>query len=319
MRMLAFCFTLLFLQGSALAQVARVEIHAVPSVTMSDEDFLNGRKDGKPVMLGAELRIPRAGTGRLPAVILLHGSGGVGVNVVEWANEFNSLGIAAFVLDAFTARGIVQTSTDQALLGRLAMTYDAYRALDVLQKHPRIDPQRIALMGFSRGGQGALYAAVKRFQKMHGPASGVDFAAYLPFYASCGTRFVDDDVVSASPLRLFHGMADNYVPVAPCRGYVARLKAKGADVTLTEYPGAHHAFDSRAFNPPIVAAKSQSTRSCDLAETRNGVVANVKTGQPFSYADPCVEVGPTVGFNESAQVQSVKAVREFITAALKVK
>jgi dienelactone hydrolase len=304
------------LQGPLLAQVARVEIHAVPSVTMSDQDFLNGRKDGKPVMLGGELRIPRPGADRLPAVLLLHGSGGIGTNLIDWEQELNALGVATFAIDAFSARGIVQTSTDQALLGRLAMTYDAYRALEVLEKHPRIDPKRIAVMGFSRGGQAALYAAVKRFQKMHGPASGLDFAAYIPFYASCGTRFVDDDIVSASPIRLLHGAADNYVPVAPCRGYVARLKAKGADVALTEYPGAYHVFDGRNFKTPVVAAKSQSTRSCELAETKNGVVTNVKTGQPFTYADPCVEVGPTIAYDEAAHAASVKAVRELVTARL---
>jgi dienelactone hydrolase len=33
---------------------------------------------------------------RLPAVILIHGSGGVGGNVDTWAKEINSLGVAAF-------------------------------------------------------------------------------------------------------------------------------------------------------------------------------------------------------------------------------
>ncbi len=104
------------------------------------------------------------------------------------------------------------------------------------------------------------------------------------------------------------------MPVAPCRGYVARLKAKGADVMLTEYPGAHHAFDRRA--PPVVAEKSQSTRNCELAERANGVVVNVKTGQPFTYADRCVELGPTVGGDEKALAASMKAVKEFVTATL---
>jgi dienelactone hydrolase len=113
---------------------------------------------------------------------------------------------------------------------------------------------------------------------------------------------------------MFHGAADNYVPVAPCRGYVARLKAKGADVTLTEYPGAHHAFDRRA--PVVVAEKSQSTRSCELAEGANGVVMNVKTRQPFTYADRCVELGPSVGGDEKAYAAAQKAVKEFVAATL---
>jgi dienelactone hydrolase len=298
------------------AQIARVEVHPIQSVTMTDQDFLNGRKDGKPVMLAGQLRIPRPGADKLPAVVLLHGSGGVGTNVVDWEQEFNSMGVATFVLDAFTGRGIVGTSTNQGQLGRMAMTYDAYRALQILEKHSRIDPQRIAVMGFSRGGQAALYASVKRFQRMHGPASGRDFAAYIPFYASCGTKFVDDDEVSPNPIRMFHGAADNYVPVAPCRDYVERLKAKGAKVTLTEYPGAHHVFDGRAFKTPVVAAKSQSTRNCQLAEAQTGEVMNVKTRQAFSYADPCVELGPTIAYDEKAHAEALKAVKEFVAATL---
>ena len=298
------------------AQIARVEVHPIQSVTMTDQDFLNGRKDGKPVMLAGQLRIPRPGTDKLPAVVLLHGSGGVGMNVVDWEQELNSMGVATFVIDAFTGRGIVTANTNQGLLGRLAMTYDAYRALEILEKHARIDPQRIAVMGFSRGGQAALYASVKRFQRMHGPASGMDFAAYMPFYASCGTKFVDDDEVSPNPIRMFHGAADNYVPVAPCRDYVERLKAKDAKVTLTEYAGAHHVFDGRGFTKPVVAAKSQSTRNCPLAETQNGVVVNVKTRQAFSYADPCVEYGPTLAYDEKAHAEALKAVKEFVATTL---
>jgi dienelactone hydrolase len=299
---------------SAAAQVARIEIHPVSSITQSDQDFLNGRKDGRPVTLAGELRIPAPGAGRSPVVLLVHGSGGVGGNVAEWQRDFNAMGVATFVLDSFTGRGLVQTSTDQGSLGRLAMTYDTYRALEVLEKNPRVDPQRIAAMGFSRGGQAVLYASLKRFQKMHGPASGRDFAAYIPFYASCGTVFVADDDVSRSPIRMFHGAADNYVPVAPCRGYVARLKANGADVTLTEYPGAHHAFDRHG--PVVVAEKSQSTRSCELAERANGLVVNVKTGQPFTYGDRCVELGPSVGGDEKAYAAARKAVKEFVAATL---
>jgi hypothetical protein len=48
-----------------------------------------------------------------------------------------------------------------------------------------------------------------------------------------------------------------------------------------------------------------------------GVVINVKSGQPFTYADPCVELGPTIAYDEAAHAQSVKAVREIVAAALK--
>ena len=216
------------------AQVARLEIHSFQSMTLTDQEFLTGRKEGKPITIAGELRLPRLGNDRLPAVVLLHGSGGVGGNVLDWEQYLNAMGVATFVLDSFTGRGIVNTLNDQSQLGRTPMIVDAYRALVVLARHPRIDPTRIALMGFSSGGQAALYASLKRFQRLHGPV-GQEFAAYIVFYPVCNIAFRDDEDVADKPIRIFHGSADDFVPVAPCRAYVERLQAKGKDVQLTEY------------------------------------------------------------------------------------
>ena len=226
------------------------------------------------------------------------------------------MGVATFVVDSFTARGIANTVYDQSQLGRLAMTIDAYRALDLLSKHPRIDPTRIALMGFSRGGQPTLYASLKRFQKMHA-AAGQEFAAYVPFYAACGTTYLEDEDVTGKPIRLFHGSADDYVPVAPCRAYAARLKAAGKDVVLTEYAGAGHVFDWQALKKPVKLEKAQRTGQCSLAETKGGVVVNAKTNLPFTYADPCVDFGPTIAYDEKASTEARRDVKDFVTATLK--
>lgn len=298
------------------AQVARMEIHSLHSTTLTDQEFLSGRKEGKPVVLAGELRLPRPGNDRLPVVVLLHGSGGISGYVTDWEQDLNAMGVATFVIDSFTARGITRTNDDQSQLGRLAMIVDAYRALDLLARHPRIDPARIALMGFSRGGQAALYASVKRFQRMHGPA-GQEFAAYIPFYPGCNTAFREDENVADKPIRLFHGGADDYVPVAPCRSYVERLKAKGKDVQLTEYPGAGHVFDWQALKKPMKLEKAQTTRQCELTEAQDGVIINAKTKQPFTYADSCVEYGPTIAYDEKASTEARKAIKDFVTATLR--
>jgi len=299
-----------------LAQAARMEIHSFQSMTLTDQDFLTGRQEGKPVTIAGELRLPRPGTDRLPAVVLLHGSFGVGGNVLDWEQDLNAMGVATFVLDSFTARGIVNTNYDQSQLGRLNMIVDAYRALDVLARHPRIDPTRIALMGFSRGGQAALYASLKRFQRLYGPA-GQEFAAYIVFYPPCFTVYRDDEDVADKPIRIFNGSADDYDPVAPVRAYVERLKAKGKDVQLTEYAGVGHGFDNRAFKTPLKLERAQTPRRCELAEAENGVIVNVKTKQPFTWADPCVEYGPTVAYDEKATTEARRAVKDFVTATLK--
>lgn len=297
------------------AQIARVELHPFQSTTLTDQEFLTGQKEGKPVMLAGELRIPRPGTDRLPAVVLLHGSAGGGSLVDDWAKWLNEIGVASFAIDSFTPRGIVNTANDQAQLGRLAMIIDAYRALALLSKHPRIDPERIVLMGFSRGGQAALYASMTRFQKMHAPTDAA-FFAYIPFYPDCRTTFLNDNDVSNKPIRIFHGSADNYSPVDACRTYVERLRKAGHDVQLTEYAGAQHVFDGRAFKKPVILPKGQTLRRCRLEEAADGRIINSETRQTFTYSDPCVEYGPTLAYDAQAHSEVEKALAEFVTASL---
>jgi dienelactone hydrolase len=311
-------FLVLLMGTVAAAQTARIEIHSFETVTLTDHQFLIGAKDGTPARIGGELRLP-VGTGRFPAVILVHGSYGVGPGVDRWAQEFNSIGVAAFLVDSFTGRGIVQTASDQSQLGHLAMIVDAYRALEVLSKHPRIDATRIAVMGFSKGGFVALYASLKRFQRMHGPA-GVEFAAYIPFYPSCSVPLLEDDQVSDRPIRLFHGTADDWSFIEPCRQYVARLRRAGKDVQLTEYAGAQHAFDYVNLPPgrPQSRPDGQNPVHCIREEQPGGQVINRETGQPFTWTDACVQRGATIGYDPHATTEATKAVKAFLTSTFKL-
>lgn len=302
---------------SASAQIARSEIHSFGSVSLSDNELLAGKRDGKPVTIAGDLRLPRPGTDKLPTVVLLHGSGGSGGWIADWEQELNAIGVATFRIDSYTGRGLTQTFTDQDLFGRLNMMVDAWRALELLEKHPRVDADRVVLMGFSLGGQAALYAAVKRFQRLHGPASGREFAAYVPFYPLCTAVYREDDVVSQRPVRIFHGAADDWNPVAQCRGYVERLKVKGADVALTEYAGAHHVFDAPAFKAPFKIAQAQAGKACRVEEGADNVLVNAVSRQPFNWKDACVERGATIGYDEAATQQARKAVKEFLAAMAK--
>jgi dienelactone hydrolase len=119
----------------------------------------------------------------------------------------------------------------------------------------------------------------------------VTFAAHIPLYASCNPTLIGDTDVSAVPIRLYHGAADDYVPVAPCRAYVERLRAAGRDAQLTEYPDAHHGYDN-----PLAAKTDRRPGIAERAglhaqEEPLGTIINA-TGQPFSYADPCIQTGP---------------------------
>ncbi|MDR6472184.1 dienelactone hydrolase [Paraburkholderia graminis] len=301
----------------ATMPVSRMEVLPFQTLTLTDQEFLSGREDGTPITVAGELRLPRAGTDRLPLVIILHPAGGIGSNVVDWEQDLLGLGIATFVVDSFSGRGIVNLLSNRGELGLLAQVEDAYRALALLQKHARIDPTRVVLMGFSRGGRAALYANLKRWQHMHGPATNAEFAGYIAFYPGCDVTFRDDTDISTKPVRIFYGSADDLLPVAACRAYVERLKASGKNVQLTEYPGAQHMFDSRSFRQPTKLQQAPTTRNCQLVEAENGQIVNAKTKKPFALSDSCVEYGPTVAFDEEATKAARQAVNDFVMSILK--
>jgi dienelactone hydrolase len=297
---------------------ARVEIYAIPSLTISDRQFLNGDADGKPVTVAGEFRIAQ-GAGRLPVVVLMHGSSGVGSTTEAWVHQFNAMGISTFVIDGFTGRGLTAVGPNQALLGRLNLIVDIYRSLEILAKHPRVDPERIVLMGFSRGGQATLYASLERFNRLWNK-SGAQFAAYIPFYPDCSTTYLTDTEVAARPIRIFHGTPDDYNPVASCKAYVARLQDARRDVVLTEYPDSQHGFDAGLLGVSTIAvsADAQTARRCHIREGEAGVLVNADTQAPFRYQDACIELNPHVGGNPATAEQARKAVVEFLQALLKL-
>ena len=73
----------LFALPSAWAQdvpskqiAARTELHQIQLLTLSDQEFLKGDATGKQITIAGQLRIAQ-GIGRLPVVVLQHGSSGV--------------------------------------------------------------------------------------------------------------------------------------------------------------------------------------------------------------------------------------------------
>ena len=306
-------------QGSDYKQfAARTELHPIQTLTLSDEQFLRGDSGGKAVTVSGQLRIAQ-GSGRLPVVVLIHGSGGMSSNIDLWSKEFLEIGISTFALDGFTGRGLTSVNTDQALLGRLNLILDAYRALDILAKHPRVDPARIVLMGFSRGGQATLFASVKRFHQ-NWNKSGVEFAAYIPFYPDCMTTYITDTEVADRPIRIFHGTPDDYNPVPRCKAYVERLRGAGKNVTLTEYSNAQHAFDVPLLPVAATVVKdAQTVRRCTIEEVTTGRLVNAATKEVFTYKDACVDRNPHVGYDPTATQDAIRSVKEFLGATLKLK
>jgi dienelactone hydrolase len=315
-------FTLaIFLALAATPAIAQIRIQVIPfdSVTLSSQQVLLGETQGTPVSLAGELRLPGLGTDKVPVVVLVHGIGGLFPVHFEWVNALNSWGIGVFIPDHLSGRGIApMTPQDYGLAGGARMV-DIYHALTRLLNHPRIDPERIAIMGFSMGGFVTLLSSQERFIKRYG-LPNFQFAAYIPIYpGGCNVRLRNDVNVAAQPIRLFHGTADDWTPVEPCRLLVADLKKAGADVTLTEYPGATHGYDNPAFKVRLNLPQAVSLRKCSLTEGEGGQVMNSQSGKLFAPGDPCIEFGVSLQYDEAATASTREAVKGVLTTAFATK
>jgi len=76
------------------------------SVTLTDQQFLIGEKDGKFMTLADVHQLPRAKNWRLPVVILIHGSGGINGGITDRKHDLNDMGVATFIRDSFTGKAL---------------------------------------------------------------------------------------------------------------------------------------------------------------------------------------------------------------------
>lgn len=195
------------------------------------------------------LRQP-AGAGPSPAVVLLHSCNGNWKRLDErWGKLVASWGYVTLTVDSFGPRGLNNTCSSGAVVD---LAFDAYRALGYLVRQRFVDPDRIAVLGFSQGAWQALTSVERGIIEQTSPNK---FRAAIGFYPHC-LGFKGDMTV---PTLVLIGELDDWSPAAECRNMVdgrddwgiSRQKDQGIPIKLIVYPGAHHAFDAAGLTTPI--------------------------------------------------------------------
>jgi dienelactone hydrolase len=198
-----------------------------------------------PLSLAGRLRIPEI-DGKLPAVILLHGSAGPSEREGGYAAPLNDAGFITLELDQWSPRGLAGGAEGRPRTVVETLP-DLYGARAWLAAHPRVDAARIGVIGFSFGAVAAMLAATRA--RNH-PFLGDDhFAALMPVYPIChlynrvrGFEFAD--LVDA-PILIVTGALDAYDndPTAGETLVASLSDADRARVRAEVMAEAHHGFD----------------------------------------------------------------------------
>lgn len=211
----------------------------------------------------------------VPAVVMLHGSGGVlAARELTYGKQLAAMGVAALVVDAFGARRDRGTGFTERLLNitEVMLIADAYAALDYLAARPELDPDRVVLIGFSYGAMSTMYALNAQVAERLGP-HGRRFAGHVAYYGPCVTRFVDRRTTGA-PLLMLYGDGDQIIDRQRCDETAADFRAGGSEVEVVVYPGAVHQWDG-TFGHRLIG---RNLVGCDFEVEDDGTVTDRNTG-----------------------------------------
>ena len=225
---------------------------APPSQTLPGANSFTYRTIGQRA-LRIHLFQPADAGRKRPAILLFFGGG-------FRTGDAASLADSAKIL---SAHGYVVALADYRILCRdgvtaLAGLADAQAADTWLRRNAQtfgVDEKRIALGGSSAGGLLAATIALRAPSKAR-PAALVLINPVLDLTAGMWAGDQEPAIgkaFSASalpidrlpPTIIFHGDADEVVPIASSRAFCARAVAAGRSCRLVEYAGMHHSFNDK--------------------------------------------------------------------------
>lgn len=210
--------------------------------------------------------VDRSHKRRRPGVLVVHEWWGRNDFSDDRAKALAKLGYAGFAVDLYgdhkqAANPDEAAALSSAIGGNLPELKGRFlAALNALKQQPEVDPERIAVIGFCFGGTVAL-SMVRQ---------GVALTAMAGFHAGMSGLAPIEHTPIKTPVRLFTGGNDPFVPVDQVEATVAQMRAAGDDIEMVVYPDAKHAFTNpgatekgKRFNLPLQYNAEAATNSWD--------------------------------------------------------
>lgn len=176
--------------------------------------------------------------GKRPGVLLVHEWWGLTDYVRGRARQLAELGYVAFALDMY-GRGKVTTHPSQASEWMTSISQNvslwqerATAGHQILIRHSRVDPARIAAIGYCFGG-----ATVQQLAY-----SGADLRGVVSFHGQPIAPSQEQIQQVRAKILLCHGAADPFVKTDSLNQYTAAMNPSGLDWQMISYGGAKHSF-----------------------------------------------------------------------------
>lgn len=268
------------------------------------------------------LKLPSDLSRPVPAIVVMHGSSGLGAREILDVNQWPGMGIAILVVDSFSSRGVKDLVEDQSKISTFQLVADAFGALRFLQADQRIDGKRIAIMGRSKGGIVTNWTAMRDMVAARREPVENRFAAHVALYPDCAVQF-QQPITTGAPMLMLLGNKDDYADPENCRSFARRIKDGGGNVTVIEYDGAYHAFDSPDSSKKTYLGNAQNGSKCRVQIDARLRLVDPQTNQAFenqekqqSWLKSCQTRGATIGPDSSARAASRTDIELFLKKTL---
>ncbi|HEV7545749.1 MAG TPA: dienelactone hydrolase family protein [Reyranella sp.] len=260
----------------------------------------------------------------VPAVVIVHTIAGYQETNEGWhADEFRKAGFATLTYSSDAARRLREGGESAGPWA--SAVAEAYAAFRLLADHPRIDARRIAIVGFSFGGEVALLSAFERFRVALTPGQA-RFAAHVAYYpAGVFGAVAEPDAFTGAPILMLLGDKDDNLPVAKAQGYLAYAREAGSPlpIEVSIYPGAYHAWTASSLGAANFYPQYRSTRKCPyllLGPSPPMLLVEGK-GKPIDPAvmQTCQREGQgyTMGYDAGVRAESLRDALAFLSKVLR--